>query len=325
MADRLNWGILSTARINRSVVPPIQKSKRSKLLAVGSRNPQAAEEFAKKYKVPRTHASYEALLADPEIDVIYNPLPNSLHAEWTIKALRAGKHVLCEKPLALTVEEVDAVIAAAKETGKVVTEAFMYRHHPQTIQVKELIDGGAVGDVLLIRGAYCYKQSRPNDVRLEPELGGGSIWDVGCYPISFARYIVGVEPVRFMGWMIPSDKGIDLSFAGQMIFPGEVCAQVHSSFQSPYEPFMEITGSEGRMRVPVPFKPGDRTSVLVEKEGRVDMLQFRSKELYAGEIADMEDAVLLGNPPRISLEDSRGNVAAILSLIEAARMKQIIS
>lgn len=324
MADKLNWGLISTARINKSLVPPLQKSKRSRLVGVASRHKETADDFARHFKIPQAYGSYEQMLADPAIDVVYISLPNSLHAEWTIRALYAGKHVLCEKPLALTVEEVGAIMTAARKAGKVVTEAFMYRHHPQTLKVKELVDGGAVGKVMLMRGAYCYQQSRENDIRLDASLGGGSIWDVGCYPISYARYIAGFEPTTFMGWQIPSPQGVDLSFAGQMIFPTRICAQVHSSFQSPYNPFFEVTGSEGRLLVPEPFKPGERSSILIEKAGQVSIIQLRSKELYAWEVADMEDAILDGKPPRISLEDSRGNVAAILGLLESAQKNQII-
>src|SRR5688572_28206462 len=141
MANKvLNWGLLSTARINRALIPPLRASNRNRLLAVASRTQESADRYAQEWKIPRAHGSYEALLADPEIDVIYNPLPNHLHAEWTIKALQAGKHVLCEKPFALTLKEVDTMIAASKKTGKVLAEAFMYRHHPQTLKVKEIVD-----------------------------------------------------------------------------------------------------------------------------------------------------------------------------------------
>jgi xylose dehydrogenase (NAD/NADP) len=187
----LRWGLLSTARINRALIPPLQASKRSQLCAVASRSQAKADEFASQCGIPRTHNSYEALLADPEIDVIYIPLPNSLHAEWTIRAVEAGKHVLCEKPLAVSTAEVDAIIAAAQAHGKIVAEAFMYRHHPQTLKIKALVDSGAIGELRMVRGAFTFNINRPDDVRLDPQLGGGSIWDVGCYPLSFTRYVVG--------------------------------------------------------------------------------------------------------------------------------------
>ncbi len=156
----LNWGLLSTARINRSLIPPLRASKRNHLLAVASRSQESADAYAKEWKIPRAHGSYEALLADPEIDVIYNPLPNHLHAEWTIKAIEAGKHVLCEKPLALSVDDVDAIAAAAQKHGRVVAEAFMYRHHPQTLKVQELVQSGSLGTLKLLRGSFSFVLDR---------------------------------------------------------------------------------------------------------------------------------------------------------------------
>ncbi len=149
---KLKWGLLSTAHINRALIPVLQASKRNELAAVASRSQSTADAYAGEWRIPRAHGSYEALLADPEIDVIYNSLPNHLHAEWTIKALQAGKHVLCEKPMALTVDELNRMEAASKHSGKVLAEAFMYRHHPQTLKVKELVDSGALGDLQLIKG-----------------------------------------------------------------------------------------------------------------------------------------------------------------------------
>src|SRR5512143_221913 len=161
----LNWGLLSTARINRALIPAIKASKRNRLTAVASRSRDAAEAYAQKWEIGRPLGSYEALLADPEIDVIYNSLPNHLHAEWTIKAVEAGKHVLCEKPIALRVEDVDAIQDAAKRHGRVVAEAFMYRHHPQTLKAVELVQGGALGTLKLLRGSFAYMLSREGDVR----------------------------------------------------------------------------------------------------------------------------------------------------------------
>ena len=180
MEKMLNWGLLSTARINRALIKPLNASKRTRLLAVASRSQSSAEAYAREWKIPRAHGSYEALLNDPEIDVIYNSLPNHLHTEWTIKALRAGKHVLCEKPIALTLAELDAMSQAAQETGKVLAEAFMYRHHAQTLKVKEIVDGGELGRIQLIKGAFTFTLTHEDDIRLNQETGGGSIWDVGC-------------------------------------------------------------------------------------------------------------------------------------------------
>ena len=316
----LRWGLLSTARINRAVIPPIRKSKRSRLLAVASRHPQSAEDFAQKWQIPRAHASYEALLADPEIDVIYNPLPNSLHAEWCVRAVQAGKHVLCEKPLAVSLEQMDEMQAASARTGKAITEAFMYRHHPQTLRVKELIESGTIGKLQLIRGAFTYIASRPNDVRFDPALGGGCVWDVGCYPISYARTMIGLEPDEVYGWQTLSPAGIDIHFVGQMKFPGDIYAQFHASFITPYAPFVEIIGDQGTLYIPKPFVPGKNEKIILKQAGQNQVIRVQGPDLYQGEVADMEDAILLGKPPRVTLKDSRNNTAVILALLESAHL-----
>lgn len=317
----LNWGLLSTARINRALIPPLNASKRTSLLAVASRTQSSADAYAREWRIPRAHGSYEALLADPEIDVIYNPLPNHLHAEWTIKALRAGKHVLCEKPFALTLAEVDAMIAASKETGKVLAEAFMYRHHPQTLKIQEMVAGGEIGTLQLIKGAFTFKLTREGNFRNIKEMGGGSIWDVGCYPISYARSIVGTEPTEVFGWQVRGPSGSDVSFFGEMRFANGVHAQFDSGFQSPLRSYIEIVGSDAVLDIPVPFKPGLKSQFIMrrhDKNNRVETIHVQGQELYMGEVDDMCDAILLGKPPRISLVDSRANIAAILALIESA-------
>src|SRR5512140_391755 len=181
----VNWGLLSTAHINRSVIPAIRASSRNRLAAVASRTPEAAQAYAQQWEIGRALGSYEALLADQHIDAVYISLPNHLHAEWSIRAMQAGKHVLCEKPLALTVEDVDAMADAARETARVLAEAFMYRHHAQTLKVEEIVQSGRLGTLQLIQGAFTYTLTREGDIRLKNETGGGSIWDVGCYPISY--------------------------------------------------------------------------------------------------------------------------------------------
>ena len=321
----LNWGLLSTAHINRSLIPPLRVSKRNQLLAVGSRSQETAEAYAREWKIPRTHGSYEALLADPEIDVIYNPLPNHLHAEWTIKAVEAGKHVLCEKPLALSVEEVDAIQAAARKHGRVVAEAFMYRHHPQTLKVQELVQSGTLGTLKLIRGAFRYVLSGAANVRLKPEWGGGSIWDVGCYPISYARTVVGAAPVEVFGWQVTGQTGIDETFVGQMRFGNDILAQFDSSFAIPFHVFMEVIGDKGSLNIPNPFKPGIQDKIYVTHGDEMETIEIKGQELYIGEVEDMADAILLGKDSLVSLGDSRGNVAVICAFLESASLGKPVS
>jgi len=323
MQKRLNWGFLSTAKINRALIKPLSASKRTRLLAVASRSQSTADAYAREWKIPRAHGNYEALLADPEIDVIYNSLPNHLHAEWTIKALRAGKHVLCEKPLALTLDEADAMIAASKETGKVLAEAFMYRHHAQTLKVKEIVDSGALGELQLIKGAFTFTLTRAGNFRFVKEMGGGSLWDVGCYPISYARMIVGEQPVEVFGWQVEGAGGSDESFIGQMRFQNGVHAQFDSGFRSAFRAYMEIVGSDAVLKIPVPFKPGEKNTLYLLHGYAEEEISVTGNELYLGEVDDMCDAVLLNKPARISLSDSRGNIAVILALLEAANNKPI--
>jgi predicted dehydrogenase len=310
--------LLSTARINRALIPPLKSSARNQLAAVASRSLANAGAYAREWEIPGAYGSYEDLLADPEIDVVYNPLPNSLHAEWTIKAARAGKHVLCEKPLALTLAEVDAISAAAAQAGVVVAEAFMYRHHPQTLKVKELVQAGEIGEIWLVRGSFTFSISNPNDVRLNPALGGGSIWDVGCYPISYARYILGREPEAVFGCRVTGESGVDEAFAGQLQFAGNAFAQFDSGFRSPVRTHLEIVGRSGSIMVPTPFKPGRQEKLMLTRDSETRTIGIPGQELYLGEVEDLADAVLLGNPQRISLADSRGNVATILALLESA-------
>ena len=326
MANKvLNWGLLSTARINRALIPPLRASKRNHLLAVASRTQESADKYAREWKISRAYGSYEALLTDPEIDIIYNSLPNRLHAEWTIKAVEAGKHVLCEKPLALNVDEVDAIKSAARKHGRVVEEAFMYRHHPQTLKVQELAKSGSLGTLKLIRGSFSFVLSREGDVRLDPALGGGSIWDVGCYPISYARAVVRENPLEVFGWQVTGPTGIDETFVGQMRFANGVHAQFDCSFVIPFRSFMEVVGSEGTLNIPRPFKPGVDEKIYLTRGDKTETVKIKGQELYLGEVEDMADAVLLDHEPRISLDDSRANVAVISALLESARTGKPIS
>jgi predicted dehydrogenase len=315
----LRWGLLSTARINRALIPPLRASARNELIAVASRELETAKAYAAEWSIPRAYGSYDELLADPEIDVIYTPLPNSLHTEWTIKATQAGKHVLCEKPLALSTDEVDAMDAAAKQAGVVVAEAFMYRHHPQTLKVKEMVDDGAIGTLRLVRGAFTYNLTRTADVRLDRALGGGSVWDVGCYPISYACYIAGAEPIEVSGWQVTGQTGVDETFVGQMRFASSVHAQFDCGFRAAFRTYVELVGSDGMIQVPHPFKPGLNERISVMRGDDVQTITIPGQELYIGEVEDMADAILLGKPPRVSLTDSRGNVAAIVALLRSAR------
>ena len=326
MSDKiLRWGFLSTAEINHALISPLRVSKRNQLVAIASRSDEKAKAYAKKWEIPRAYGSYEALLADPEIDVIYNSLPNHLHADWTIKALKAGKHVLCEKPLGLTASDVDKMFATAKESGRVLTEAFMYRHHPQTLKVKEIVESGVLGKLRFLRGSFTFTLNREGNYRFSKDMGGGSIWDVGCYPISYTRMLLGTSPVEVFGWQVSGQEGIDQSFVGQMRFPEGILAQFDSGFQSPFRTEMEIIGSLGTLFIPNPFRPGKNEEILLKKNDKVEKIKIRGQELYLGEVEDMADAILLGKAPRVSLEDSRENARTIQALLESAKRGKVIT
>ncbi len=322
LSSALKWGLISTARINRALIEPLRVSNRNKLIAVASRSANKVQDYAMRWEIPNAYGTYQAMLDDPEIDVVYNSLPNSLHTEWTVKALQAGKHVLCEKPLATSLEEVDTMQSAALETGMKLAEAFMYRHHPQTLKVKELVDSGILGDVRLIKGEFTFGIQEESNIRLNPDLGGGSIWDVGCYPISYTRYILGQEPVEVFGWQMTGHSGVDEVFSGQLRFIGDVFAQFDSGFRSPYRSRIEIVGSEATLVVPQPFNPGFDVEILISRGDGFESIKMPGQELYIGEVENMADAILTGASPRISLEDSRGNVAVILALLRSAQIGQ---
>lgn len=318
---RLRWGILGTARINRRVIPAIRASARSELVAVASRDRARAERYAAEWTIPRAIESYDALLDDRSIDIVYVPLPNSEHVRWTVRALDAGKHVLCEKPLALSVDDVDRVAAAAARSGRVAAEAFMYRHHPLTREVQRTVESGRLGPLHLVKGAFTFLLTRPGDVRLDPTLGGGSLWDIGCYPVSYACLLAG-RPEEAFGWARPSIEPqgrVDLTFTGMLRFSQGVIAQFDCGFQQPFRADMEIVGRDAALRIDRPFRTDEQSRLLLVSGDHVEALPFEAQSAFAGEIADMEAAALDGAAPRVSLDESQRTVEAICALYDSAR------
>ncbi len=325
MAQPLRWGLLGTAGINRALIPPLQTSKRNKLMAVASRTQEKAEAYAREKKIPHAFGSYEALLADPEIDAVYIPLPNHLHAEWTIKAVKAGKHVLCEKPLALSLDEVDAIASAVEDHGRAVAEAFMYRTHPQILKVKEIVDGGKLGRIKAVHGSFTYMMEDPDDIRLRPEMGGGSMWDIGCYPLSYTRSVLGTEPQEVFGWQVLGPSGVDETFMAQLRFPEDVLVQFDCSFRIPYHTFMEFVGEAGTLVIPHPFTPKTGETIYLTMNKKTQAIPIKGADTYIGEVEDLADTILLGKPPVVSLADSRLNITAILALLELAKSGKPVS
>lgn len=319
MSRILNWGVLSTAHINDSVLPAIRESRQSQLYGVASRNLDKARIYAAEWKIPKFYGSYEEMLADPEIDLVYNSLPNHLHAEWTIKAARAGKHVLCEKPIALTPQEVTEIQRAAVENGVHIAEAFMYRHHPQTLKIKEIIQNGQIGEIKLIRGSFSFKMQRPDNYRWNPQFGGGSLWDVGCYPVSYARYLIGEAPDLVFGCQTTAISGIDETFVGQMHYPNGCVAQFDCSFNLPSRTHLEIRGTKGTLIISAPFKPDKRQRPMLITETGWENIPFKSPNLYLGEVDDLVNAVLNNTAPLISLQESRENISTLTALLDSSR------
>jgi predicted dehydrogenase len=318
----LRWGILGPGRIAPRLVRGIGRSGRSELVAVAGRDAGRAEAFAARHAIPRSFGSYEALLADPDVDVVYVSLPNHLHAEWTVRALEAGKHVLCEKPLALTVAEVDRISAAADGAGRIAVEAFMYLHHPQILRALELAASGALGRLEVVSGTFSFLLSQADDPRLDPSMGGGSLWDVGCYPVSLARRIAGEEPDAVAAFARFDEHGVDRTFIGQLHFPSGLLAQFDSGFAAADRERVEIVGDEGRLVLDSPFLPepdGPPPSVTLWHGLESTTIEVESLDQYAAEVDDLTAAILDGMQPRVDLAFSRGTIASLVALDRAAR------
>lgn len=320
----LRWGLLSTARINRMLIPAIRAGARSELTTVASRARDRARAYAGEWKIPRALGSYEALLAAPDIDIVYIPLPNGLHVEWAVRALDAGKHVLCEKPLALTVEDVDRVAAAAARNRRVVAEAFMYRHHPLTQAAEAVVKSGRLGRIRGYKGAFTFVLTREGDVRLDPALGGGSLWDVGCYPLSYSNLLAGAAPVEVFGWQQTSPTGIDLEFSAMMRYKDGGVAQLDSGFIGPFRSEMEVIGTDATLRIDQPFRTDERSRLLLTSGDDTEMLPCNPAPAFAGEIADIEAAALDGHPQRVPLAESRRTIQTIRALYDSAQNNRAV-
>jgi xylose dehydrogenase (NAD/NADP) len=317
---KIRWGLLSTANINRRLIPAIRASERGELVAVASRSQSQADDYAHQWEIPHAFGSYQALLDSDLVDAVYISLPNHLHAEWSIRALQAGKHVLCEKPLAISVEEVDQMIAASQSSGKILAEAFMYLHHPQTLTARQWLLDGNLGEILSLQSCFTFKISNPDNVRLISEYGGGSMWDVGIYPVSFAMIMLGSVPeqVAASQWVGPTV--VDEHFSGLMTFPGAVQAQIVASFRSPAYTYAEILGTAGRLVLNRPFigMDDDRHLTFFPENVKPQEIPVPQKPLYLGEVDDMHAAILDGQPQYLPLELSRQWIKVLTELYRAA-------
>jgi D-xylose 1-dehydrogenase (NADP+, D-xylono-1,5-lactone-forming) len=326
--DIVNWGIVSTAHINRRVIPMIQSSPRGRLVAVASRDLIKGQAYAATWKIPHTFGSYEEMLASDTVDAVYISLPNHLHCEWSIKALQAGKHVLCEKPIAISVNEVEKMIRTSQETGKHLAEAFMFRHHPQTKLVGEWIRTGKLGEITLVQGMFSFSmQNKDTNVRLVANYGGGSLWDIGVYPLSFAQYIYGHPPKSVIANQWVGESGVDESFAGQMDYGEGQTAQIGCSFRNPYATPFSIHGTLGRLEMNRPFSninEADSQLLFTPVDGETEKVNIEKIDAYLAEIEDMQAAILDGTPNLIHLEESLDHIRTARALYAAAQTRQIV-
>lgn len=318
----LRWGVLSTANIGRAaVIPAIHRAHNGTLVAVASRDGQRARAFAEANDIPRSYDSYEALLAADDIDAVYIPLPNSMHKEWTIKAAEAGKHILCEKPIALDAAECAAMDAAAQHAGVLLMEAFMYRFHPRTERVLDLLQSGALGTVKLIRAAFTFRLTNPANIRLQPELGGGALMDVGCYCVNVTRTLAGAEPVEAQAYAAWSDSGVDEQMAGTLRFENGMLAQFDCALTMERREFYEVAGSDGALQIDSAFLPGTDDAAITVTRGRngAEEQHIAGIDEYQLMVEHFADCVLHGRPLRYTAAEAAANMRVIEALYRSAR------
>lgn len=316
----IRWGILGTARINRRLIPAFRASRRGELYAVASRTLARAAAHARDYGIPRAVEGYQALLDDSSIDAVYIPLPNTEHVPWTLAAIAAGKHVLCEKPLASDPADVDRIAAAARAARVIVEEGFMYRHEPLTAKVTALIQGGAIGSVRAIVSGFTFVLDDPANIRFRPDLGGGSLWDVGGYPVTYAQLIAGHEPKMVFGSAHWQASGVDEEFMGLLRFDEGMTANIYSGFRATARTWLEVLGSDGALTVPNPFRPGPSETLEIERRDATERIEVAGSPLiFAREVEDFEAAVLDGAPTVVSLAESRRTAATLAALYASAR------
>ncbi len=319
----VNWGFLSTARINGALLTGVNAIDGAEALAVASRDQRRAAAYAEQKGIARSYGDYAELLADPDVDIVYISLPNGMHVEWTRRALQAGKHVLCEKPLSRSAAEVRELFALAAERKLHLSEAFMYRHHPQTKQLKSLVDTGAIGELRLIRGNFSFNCS-PDDPRMQSALEGGGLMDLGCYPVSMARLLAG-EPIRASAEQVVGDGGVDIVLAGVLRFADGVIAHFDSGLVMPDRRDVEIVGSTGTLRVANPWHPTpDGFELWRDRATEPEVIPVEAANSYALQVADLCAAVRGEHEPLLGLEDALGQARTIEALYASADSGQTV-
>ena len=322
MSDKVRWGILSTANIGRRVIPAIHASRNGAVAAVGSRTLASAQAFAVEQNIPRAHGSYEALLEDAEIDAIYIPLPNSMHAEWSIKCAVAGIPTLCEKPFASDAQEAQSIVDAFAERGVLLAEAFMYRFHPQHAKVKEILAAGGIGDLQTISAAFTFPISDAGNIRLSKPLAGGALMDVGCYCVNLMRFMSGEEPSQVKAVARFGDEtGVDEALAGALIFPSGVVGHLECGLRAQRQHSYTLKGTRGMISVPTSFVPDKRAETVVQHWHGDDYSEHRiaAADHYQLMVEDFADALLLGRAPRFPASDAVANMRVVDALLDSAR------
>jgi D-xylose 1-dehydrogenase (NADP+, D-xylono-1,5-lactone-forming) len=319
----VKWGIISTANINRLFLAGARQAADVEILGVASRDGAAAERYAREHGIERGYGGYDSLLADPEIEAVYISLPNALHVEWSVRALEAGKHVLCEKPLSRRVSEAERAFDVAQREGRLLMEAFMYRHNPQTRRVKQLVDEGAVGRLRMIRGAFSFVAADPANVRLATALDGGALMDVGCYCVSGARLLAG-EPERVSGEQSVGGDGVDVAFAGTMRFPDDVLAHFDAGLALATRDELEVIGDAGALFLDDPWHC--RTPVIeLRRDAGVERIELEPIDSYGLEAENMSAAIRGDAEPLLGREDAVGQARAIEALYAAAETAGVVA
>ena len=317
----------------KCVIPAIRKSSNGDIVALATRSPAQAEQTVADHHIEQVYGSYEALLVDPQVDLVYIPLPNHLHHPWTIKALKAGKHVLCEKPMACNAREAREMAAAAKDAGRLLMEAFMYRFHPRSRRIKQLIAEGAIGTPRLVRSAFCFRMadsewSEPPNVRLIPEMGGGALLDVGCYSVSVARWFLEAEPAQVQAQAEYDPGGVDLHMVGSLGFAGNGLASFEASFISALQQTYCIAGSDGVIELPHnAFVPWENEAIFYVRGRDEETGQKHSvpgADEYQLMVEHFADAVMGQTELRFSIADSIENMRVLDALAQAARTRQTV-
>jgi len=318
----VKWGIISTAEINRLVIPGAHASPKVDLAGVASRDLARAEEYARTWEIPRAYGSYQALLDDPEIEAVYISLPNTMHAEWSIRAVEAGKHVLCEKPFSRHPQQIDAAFDAAERAGRLLSEAFMYRHNPQTTRLKELVDDGAIGELRLVRTTFSYGLYDTGNIRLRTDVEGGALMDVGCYCVSGQRLLAG-EPERVNGQAWFGATGTDWVFTGELRFPGDVLGHFDCGTALSDRDELEAVGSEGSIFLDDPWHC--RLPVIEVRRGRdVERIELEPVDSYRLELENLSDAIRGEAELLLGREDAAGQARALEALHRSATTNESV-